>query len=129
MAANRQKEKSKKTRMPKTSIERRAETRLKVTEISTEVYEGDQQRWPTVNGRVVDLSATGMKIELYTRVRLEKNTPVYVNFSLPSGSSFIRKGARVAWQSFKPRTARMGLQFIDQSEDDRKSIRAFLSPS
>lgn len=109
------------------SVERRAEQRLKVTEISAEIYEGGQQRWPTVNGRIVDLSASGMKIELYTRVRIENNTPVFVNFSLPNGHSFFRKKAQVAWKSFKPRTAKMGLNFTEQSEGDRKKIRAFVS--
>ena len=107
--------------------ERRAEVRLKVTEISVEVYEGAQQRYPSVNGRAIDLAAAGMKMELYTRVRLEKETPVYLNFSLPNGSSFFRKKARVAWQSFKPRTARMGLSFVEQPEADRRKIHGFLS--
>jgi c-di-GMP-binding flagellar brake protein YcgR len=115
------------TRKTMPSVERRAEQRLKVTEISAEVYEGGQQRWPSVNGRVVDLAASGMKIELYTRVRLEKDSTVFVNFSLPSGHSFFRKEARVAWKSFKPRSAKMGLNFVDQSEEDRRNIRTFLS--
>jgi c-di-GMP-binding flagellar brake protein YcgR len=109
------------------TAERRAEQRLKVTEISAEIYEGGQQRWPSVNGRIVDLSASGMKVELYTRVRLDTNTPVFVKFSLPSGHSFFRKKAQVAWKSFKPRTAKMGLNFTEQSEGDRKKIRAFVS--
>jgi c-di-GMP-binding flagellar brake protein YcgR len=109
------------------SVERRAEQRLKITEISAEVYEGGQQRWPSVNGRIIDLSATGMKIELYTRVRLDTDTLVFVNFSLSTGHSFFRKKARVIWKSFKPRTATMGLNFIEQPEEDRRRIRAFIS--
>ena len=109
------------------TIERRAEQRLKVTEISAEVYEGGQQRWPSVNGRIIDLSATGMKIELYTRVRLDTDTLVFVNFSLPTGHAFFRKKSQVVWKSFKPRAAIMGLNFIEQPEDDRRRIRAFIS--
>jgi len=110
-----------------TRSERRGEARLRVTEISVEVYEGAQQRWPSVNGRAIDLASSGIKIELYTRVRLEKDLTVYINFSLPNGFSFFRKKARVAWQSFKPRSARLGLQFIEQGEEDSKKIRGFLS--
>ncbi len=108
-------------------IEWRMEVRLKITEIPVEVYEGNQQRWPTVNGRAVDLATLGIKIDMYSRVRLGKDSIVFINFSLPNGCSFFRKKARVAWQSFKPKSAKMGLNFIDQPEKDRKNIRAFLS--
>jgi len=68
-----------------------------------------------------------MKIELYMRVHMEKETPLFVNFSLPNGTSFFRKKALVAWQSFKPRTVTMGITFIEHAEEDRKKIRAFLA--
>src|SRR5205814_743218 len=52
---------------------------------------------------------------------------VFVNFLLPSGHSFFRKKAQVAWRSFKPRTAKLGLNFTEQNEGDGKKIRAFVS--